>query len=59
VRRSARPARLIFIDQAALVTHGTGLNAKAVKEAGAAFTPETLHATANAVATNQAAVVDA
>jgi hypothetical protein len=42
-----------------LVTHGTGLNAKAVKEAGAAFTPETLHATANAVATNQAAVVDA
>ena len=55
---AARVARLIFIDQAPLVTNGTGLSGRALLEAGCAFSPETLYATANAVAADQAAVVD-
>lgn len=53
-----RISRLIFIDQAPLVTHGPGLAAAALKEAGSAFTPESLYATAGAVAAAQGAVVD-
>jgi non-heme chloroperoxidase len=53
-----RIAKLVFIDQAAMVTNGMGLSGEAAKETGAAFTPETLYATANAVAASQAAVVD-
>jgi non-heme chloroperoxidase len=53
-----RVARLIFIDQAALVTNGIGLSGQALLDAGCAFTPETLYATATAVAADQAAVVD-
>lgn len=54
----ARIARLIFIDQAPLVTNGLGLSGPALLEAGCAFTPETLYATAAAVEADQAAVVD-
>lgn len=55
---AARVAKLIFIDQAPLVTNGIGLAGRALLEAGCAFTPETLYATANAVAADQAGVVD-
>ena len=41
-----RPARLPFIDQAPLVTNGAGLIGSELLETGAAFTPETLCATA-------------
>jgi pimeloyl-ACP methyl ester carboxylesterase len=53
-----RIAKLIFIDQAPLVTHGPALEGVALKEAGAAFTPEALYGTASAVAAAQGAVVD-
>lgn len=53
-----RIAKLIFIDQAPLVTHGPELEGVALKEAGSAFTPETLYATAGAVAAAQGALVD-
>jgi len=51
---AARLARLVFIDQAPLVTNGWGLSGTALIEAGCAFTPETLYATAQAVASDQA-----
>ena len=55
---AARVAKLIFIDQAPMVTNGIGLSGRALLDAGCAFTPETLYATANAVAADQAGVVD-
>lgn len=53
-----RIARLVFIDQAPLVTNGIGLSGAALLEAGCAFTPASLYTTAIAVAEDQAAVVD-
>ena len=60
-----RVSKLMFIDQAPMVTNGSGeagdgsgLTGQALKETGAAFTPAVLWATANAVAAAQGAVVD-
>ncbi|MGR8920893.1 MAG: alpha/beta fold hydrolase [Gammaproteobacteria bacterium] len=53
----ARLGALVFIDQAPLVTNGCGLDGQALRDAGSAFTPETLYQTANAVRTDQAAVL--
>ncbi|MGE0487234.1 MAG: alpha/beta fold hydrolase [Gammaproteobacteria bacterium] len=52
-----RLSRLVFIDQAPLVTNGCGLEGQALLEAGCAFTPETLYATANAIATERPAAL--
>lgn len=54
---AARLSRLIFIDQAPLVTNGCGLEGQALLEAGCAFTPETLYATARTIATDRAAAL--
>lgn len=54
-----RIGKLIFIDQAPVVTNATGLSGDELKRAGAAFTPETLYATGNGVAAAQASVLDA
>jgi pimeloyl-ACP methyl ester carboxylesterase len=53
-----RLAKLIFIDQAPLVTNGSGLSGAALRRTGAAFTPETLYATANAIAADPAAALE-
>lgn len=55
---SDRLAKLIFIDQAPLGTNGSGLEGQALKDAGAAFTPDALYTTANAIVANQGGVVD-
>lgn len=53
-----RIAKFIFIDQAPVVTNGFGLDGQALKDTGAAFTPDVLYATASGVANTQAAVLD-
>jgi non-heme chloroperoxidase len=53
-----RIAKLIYIDQAPMVTNGCGIEGTALKETGAAGTPEGLYATAGAIIGNQAAVLD-
>ncbi len=52
-----RLGELIFIDQAPVVTNGFGLEGPALAQAGCAFTPEALYATAAAVARDQAATL--
>jgi len=54
-----RIAKLIFIDQAPLLTNGGELSGDKLLQAGAVFTPETLYATASNVVTNQRAAVRA
>lgn len=54
-----RLGKLIFIDQAPMVTNGAGLSGDELKRTGAAFTPESLYATANGVAAAQDSVLDA
>lgn len=54
---AARLSHLVFIDQAPLVTNGYALSGDALLEAGCAFTPETLHATARALVADRAAVL--
>lgn len=54
---AARLARLVFIDQAPVVTNWFGLEDEALSDSGAAFTPETLAATANALLADQAATL--
>lgn len=54
---AARVSRLIFIDQAPLVTNGWGLEGEALREAGCAFTPESLYATANAIVRDRPATL--
>lgn len=51
---SARLAALVFIDHAPLVTNWFGLEGEALHNSGAAFTPATLAATANALLTDHA-----
>lgn len=53
-----RISKFIFIDQAPVVTNGFGLEGHALKETGAAFTPDILYATAAGVANAQSAVLD-
>ncbi|MEQ8660557.1 MAG: alpha/beta hydrolase [Gammaproteobacteria bacterium] len=53
----ARVARLVFIDQAPLVTNGCGLSGTALLEAGCAFTPQSLYATAQALIADQHAAL--
>ncbi len=53
-----RISKFIFIDQAPVVTNGFGLEGQALKETGAAFTPDVLYATAAGVANAQSAVLD-
>jgi pimeloyl-ACP methyl ester carboxylesterase len=53
-----RIAKLIYIDQAPMVTNGFGIEGAALKETGAAHTPVSLYATAGAIISNQAAVLD-
>jgi non-heme chloroperoxidase len=50
-----RVAKLIFIDQAPLVTNGMGLTGAALADAGCAFTPTSLYETAHGIATNREA----
>lgn len=50
----AHLAELVFIDQAPLVTNWFGLEGKALQDSGAAFTPATLAATANALVADHA-----
>ena len=52
-----RLAKLIFIDQAPLVTNGRGLSGEALANAGCAFTPTTLYETATAIATHREATL--
>lgn len=52
-----RLAKLIFIDQAPLVTNGMGLTGSALAEAGCSFTPTSLYEIAHAIATNRAATL--
>ncbi len=53
-----RLSKLMFVDQAPAVTNGVGLTGQALKETGAAFTPEALYGAANAIAATQSAVLD-
>ena len=53
-----RISKFIFIDQAPSVTNGFGLEGQALKDTGAAFTPDVLYATAAGVANAQSAVID-
>ena len=53
-----RVSKFIFIDQAPSVTNGFGLEGQALKDTGAAFTPDVLYATAAGAASAQAAVLD-
>ncbi|MEQ8232622.1 MAG: alpha/beta hydrolase [Gammaproteobacteria bacterium] len=55
---AARIGRLVFIDQAPLVTNGCNLDGAALAEAGCAFTPETLYATARALIEDQRATLE-
>lgn len=48
-----RLAKLIFIDQAPLVTNGWGLSGQALLDAGAAFTPTSLYETAQSIASDR------
>lgn len=50
-----RLAKLIFIDQAPLVTNGMGLTGEALAAAGCAFTPTSLYEIAHGIATNREA----
>jgi pimeloyl-ACP methyl ester carboxylesterase len=50
---SERIAKLIFIDQAPLVTNGMGLTGSALAEAGCAFTPTSLYDIAHAIITDR------
>ena len=52
-----RVAKLIFIDQAPLVTNGSGLSGEALAAAGCSFTPTSLYEIANAIASNRAATL--
>lgn len=52
-----RLAKLIFIDQAPLVTNGCGLTGDALANAGCSFTPTTLYEIAQAMATNREATL--
>jgi pimeloyl-ACP methyl ester carboxylesterase len=52
-----RVAKLIFIDQAPLVTNGWGLSGEALAQAGCAFTPTSLYEIAQAIASNRAATL--
>ncbi len=52
---AARLAKLIFIDQAPLVTNGMGLTGAALVAAGCAFTPTSLYEIAHGIATDRAA----
>ena len=52
-----RLAKLIFIDQAPMVTNAYGLTGEALLQAGCAFTPESLYATANAIVSNREATL--
>jgi non-heme chloroperoxidase len=52
-----RLAKLIFIDQAPLVTNGRGLSGDALAAAGCAFTPATLYDIAHAIATDRPATL--
>ena len=54
-----RIAKFIFIDQAPAVTNGFGLEGQALKDTGAAFTPDVLYQTAGGIAAAQATVLDA
>jgi pimeloyl-ACP methyl ester carboxylesterase len=53
-----RIAKLIYIDQAPMVTNGFGIKGDALKETGAVDTPESLYANAGAIIGNQAAVLE-
>lgn len=53
-----RLAKLIFIDQAPLVTNGMGLTGAALAEAGCAFTPTSLYETAHGIATAREASLE-
>jgi len=53
-----RLAKLVFIDQAPLVTNGGALTGQALAEAGCAFTPTSLYDIANAIATNREATLE-
>lgn len=52
-----RLAKLVFIDQAPLVTNGCGLSGQALLDAGAAFTPTSLYETAQAIANQRDATL--
>ena len=52
-----RLAKLIFIDQAPLVTNGMGLTGAALAAAGCSFTPTSLYEIAQAIATNREATL--
>lgn len=49
-----RISKLVFIDQAPLVTNAHDLSGEALLQSGAAFTPQTLFETAQAIASDQA-----
>ncbi|MFT4562611.1 MAG: non-heme chloroperoxidase [Gammaproteobacteria bacterium] len=51
---SERLGKLIFIDQSPCLTNAGGMTDQEILEAGAAFTPESLYATAHRVAHDQA-----
>jgi non-heme chloroperoxidase len=52
-----RVAKLIFIDQAPLVTNGRGLSGAALADAGCAFTPTTLYEIATALVSQREATL--
>jgi len=55
---SERVGKLVFIDQAPVVTNWFGLTGDALLTCGAAFTPEALAETANALVADQAGTLD-
>ena len=52
-----RVAKLVFIDQAPLVTNGWGLTGEALANAGCSFTPTSLYEIAQAIATHREATL--